>query len=144
MKLWAAHLVPLLCSRNRLWLQRDCRRARGGNHGKSGILTVSVPLNPPIRDNSIDVDDLVPTLTSSNGALPTQTTAPLTAPAKKLVIPMSLALSPENHPSCMLIQGVFRLLPSLLLGRASSVGLWSTLGGSLGKGVELRIRLVEL
>lgn len=46
-----------------------------------------------------------PTLTNSNGALPTQTTAPLAPPASKLVMATSPAVSLLNRPSRKSIQG---------------------------------------
>jgi hypothetical protein len=66
-----------------------------------------------------------PTLTSSKGALPTQTTAPDAAPANALVIATSLALSRLS-----------------MLRRISSHGLsFNSLGWP---GTELIIRLVDV
>lgn len=45
------------------------------------------------------------TLTSSKGALPTQTTAPLAPPASKLVTATSLAVFPVNMPNFKSTQG---------------------------------------
>jgi hypothetical protein len=77
-----------------------------------------------------------PTLTSSNGALPTQTTAPLAPPAIKLVIATSFAEFPLNQPSFRSTHGAstsfsFPLRDELEMGRA-----WP--------GEEFRIRFVEV
>ena len=70
-----------------------------------------------------------PTLTSSNGALPTQTTAPLAPPAIKLVIATSVAVFLLNKFNFKSIHG------------ATSV---SAPGDGDASGAELSIRFVEV
>lgn len=71
----------------------------------------------------------LPTLTSSKGALPTQTTAPLAAPANRLVSATSSVESRFRIPSRRLIHGALPLASVLV----------STVPGS-----EFRIRFVAL
>jgi hypothetical protein len=73
-----------------------------------------------------------PTLTSSKGALPTQTTAPLAPPASKLVTATSFAEFPLNNPNFKSTHGASTSLSFPFRDEVEVVG------------EELRIRLVEV
>lgn len=77
------------------------------------------------------------TLTSSNGALPTQTTAPLAPPASRLVTATSLAVFPLNIPSFRSTHGA-----STSFSFPFRDGVVDTAAACPGE--ELRIRLVEV
>lgn len=79
------------------------------------------------------------TLTSSNGALPTQTTAPEAPPASRLVNATSLAVLFPNSPSPKLIQ-----LPASTLLPFASASACTCASALALAGSELRIRFVEV
>jgi hypothetical protein len=100
-----------------LWGRTD----RDESPGRSGTPAAA---GPAISVSLVAVH----TLTSSNGALPTQTIAPDAPPAIKLEIATSPAVSLLNRPSRISNQGA--------LADASLEGA--------GPGDEFRIRLVEV
>lgn len=79
------------------WTAEDVRNGPDADHDISGIPAVAVPVPgmsvPSLQQGMCSVDGLQRTLTSSNGALPTHTTAPLAPPASRLVMATSLAVS---------------------------------------------------
>lgn len=85
----------------------------------------------------------LPTLTSSNGALPTQTTAPLAPPASKLVNATSLAEFSLNMPSPKLIQFGSPLALPLPLAPPST-SLFPAASARAAAGSEFKIRLLEV
>ena len=129
--------------RRKNWVRELIRRAweqmpLGGNLDRSGIPVDVVPgIGVELLTRKRGCLEL--TLTSSNGALPMQTTAPLAAPAIRLVRATSRALSRFKIPRWTSTQGFFSV------NGGQSCSLSTVLEGfEMESGTEFNIRLVAV